>query len=290
MPVFVGARRFDDADRGGELVVLHSHGLVESRFLTDSDHVRLAITTRAVTSVELPSDIAVHAGLVAFRPREVLFLPLAVHGNAIGVLMLARAEPFGPERRALAEVMSRSLAMALANAMTHAQLQRIAALDPLTGCYNRRFGLTRLREEFVRAQRTEGPMAAVVFDIDHFKSVNDTYGHLVGDRVLSHVAQQARLRLREGDVLMRYGGEEFVAVLPGASVSDAAAIAERMRRAVEESMTADGERQVRVTISLGVAARPECNVESETDLLGLADSALYRAKQGGRNRVVVPAG
>lgn len=273
-------------DAGGELEVLGSHGLVESEFLRENDHVRLALKTREPSTVEIPDDVAVHAGLVAFQPREVRFEPLSMHGQAIGVVVLASGRPFSPAQRSLSTVMVRSLSVALSNAMTHDKLQRIAALDALTGIYNRRFGLTRLREEFGRAQRNDTPIALAVFDIDHFKSVNDTYGHLVGDRVIIAVAKLAQSRLREGDVVLRYGGEEFVVVLPGASTSDVGEVCERIRRAVEEHVVHDGEQAIRFTVSLGYASTGSVQVEDETALLDLADQALYRAKQSGRNKAL----
>jgi len=126
-----------------------------------------------------------------------------------------------------------------------------------------------------------------MFDIDHFKQVNDTYGHLVGDRVLISISAIARTVLRDGDVLVRYGGEEFLAVLPAASMEDLQLVAERLRRAIEDSSVTDGSQTIRVTASLGAAAFPNREVEQKDQLVQLADDALYRAKESGRNRVVL---
>jgi two-component system cell cycle response regulator len=128
-----------------------------------------------------------------------------------------------------------------------------------------------------------------MFDIDHFKRVNDTYGHLVGDRVIKQIAQIVRSVAREGDVSMRYGGEEFLMVLPGASVDDAAKVAERLRRAVEASHIVAGAKSIGVTVSVGVVSFPGCPASDETDCVRMADEALYAAKAGGRNRVIVHA-
>jgi diguanylate cyclase (GGDEF)-like protein len=127
-----------------------------------------------------------------------------------------------------------------------------------------------------------------MFDIDHFKKVNDTYGHLAGDCVIKKVSAVARSMVREGDILVRYGGEEFLAILPAASKEDCRKVAERIRRGVEESEVADGERLIRVTISVGISACPESDVEGEQDLVRKADEALYSAKESGRNRVALP--
>ncbi len=180
-----------------------------------------------------------------------------------------------------------ALGLALNNAMAHDRLQRLAALDPLTGIYNRRFGLGRLHEEFGRAVRATTRLGVMMLDIDHFKAVNDTYGHLVGDRLLKSVCAIARSSLREGDILLRYGGEEFLAVLPAASADDLVIVGERVRKSIEDSVLADGEKSVRVTLSIGGSAYPSQNVASEDALIDLADKALYRAKESGRNRVEI---
>ena len=126
-----------------------------------------------------------------------------------------------------------------------------------------------------------------MLDLDHFKSVNDTYGHQVGDRLLTSVAGIVSSMLREGDILVRYGGEEFLVVLPAASSENIRAIGERVRRAVEESSLVDGSQTVRITISVGGAAVPHQNVHGEESLIEFGDEALYIAKQAGRNRVEI---
>jgi len=159
-------------------------------------------------------------------------------------------------------------------------------VDPLTDAYNRRFGLGRLREEFSRAVRAESPLGALMLDLDHFKAINDTYGHLVGDRVLRAVAGACRRVLREGDVLVRYGGEEFLVLLPGAGPEDVRQVGERVRRAIEETSVTDGELRTAVTVSLGGATFRDAT-DSPESLIALADKALYEAKESGRNRIAV---
>ena len=144
--------------------------------------------------------------------------------------------------------------------------------------------MIRLREEYSKAVRSEGSMGVVMFDIDHFKKVNDTYGHLAGDRVLIHISRLVKPILREGDVLMRYGGEEFCAVLPGASTEDCRKMAERIRFAIQESRVNYSEFEIKVTVSLGVTSYPENDVENEQELLSAADEALYISKESGRNK------
>ena len=277
------------ADVGGELSVLASFGIVGAESLCENDHVRLALQTQEPVYVELPEGLSVNAGLVEFQPREVAFMPLIVQSKATGVVVLATSTAFERDSRSLSQIFGRTFVMALSNAMKHGDLQRIAALDPLTNCYNRRFGLTRLREEYVRATRSEIPLGLIMFDIDHFKLVNDSHGHLIGDRILANIAKEAKLNLREGDVLVRYGGEEFLCILPGASIEGAAEVCERIRNAIEAMVVHDRGQTINCTVSLGFGSFPETPAEDETALIRVADEALYRAKNEGRNRTVEAA-
>jgi diguanylate cyclase (GGDEF)-like protein len=171
--------------------------------------------------------------------------------------------------------------------MEHEQLQKLAALDPLTGVLNRRFGMVRLHEEYSRSVRRGAPLAVLMFDIDHFKQVNDTYGHVVGDRVLRNISGMIRQGIREGDILLRYGGEEFMVILPGASRDDAFAIAERVRHIVRENATTYGANQICVTISVGLDSMPETSINNEQELIANADGALYQSKNAGRDRTTI---
>ena len=270
---------------GGELKIAASLGLRDPQSVAASGHVDAAVRSGERQVVTIPDDVRLEGVVTDFRPGEVLVSPVTYKSVPLGVVVLATGGTFAPDQRALIELFLQGLGLALNNAIAHDRLQNLAALDPLTGIYNRRFGLGRLREEFGRAVRVTSPLGVLMFDIDHFKAVNDTYGHLVGDRVLKSVCTIVRSSLREGDVLLRYGGEELLAVLPAASTEDLRQMGERLRQAVEDSAVADGEKTVRVTLSVGGAAYPKQNVEHEDGLLRLADEALYRAKEGGRNRV-----
>jgi diguanylate cyclase (GGDEF)-like protein len=243
--------------------------------------------TGARVIVALPKDIAVEGILTAFRPREVLVDPVFYKKIALGAIILASATGFDEEAKSLLEQFHNGLSLALNNALTHDRLQTLAALDPLTGVYNRRFGLARLHDEFSRAVRATGSLAVMMFDIDHFKKVNDTYGHLAGDRVLMQVAKTARAALRQGDILLRYGGEEFLVILPAASKANSHEVGERLRRMIEETSIADGDQLIHVTVSIGLTSFPELAAESDLELVKHADEALYCAKETGRNRVVV---
>jgi diguanylate cyclase (GGDEF)-like protein len=160
----------------------------------------------------------------------------------------------------------------------NSELEDLALHDPLTGLANRRLMDIMLSKSLARAVRYARPLSIVMVDIDHFKAYNDSYGHMAGDRMLSDVAAIIAGRTREGDLAVRYGGEEFLVLLHHTDMKGARTAAEEMRQAVETNLG--------ITISLGVAAfSPEAGTAA--DLISLADDALYRAKQNGRNRVEV---
>jgi diguanylate cyclase (GGDEF)-like protein len=171
-----------------------------------------------------------------------------------------------------------------------ARIVKMAVTDELTGLDNRRFIEQRLREELVRARRHGRRCACIMIDIDLFKQTNDTHGHAGGDAVLRGLAVAARSALRESDLLGRWGGEEFLAVLPETDLAGARTMAERLRQAIEAMRVDYGGRRLQVTVSLGVAdALPGHDPEARDaeQLVARADEALYRAKGAGRNRVAV---
>ena len=274
-------------EQDGALQAAANQGLKNTERLADSDRVRRALRTGEHELLILPSDVFVEGTLTDFRPKAVLVVPVEYNQVHFGAVILATATTFPVDVVRLLGLFSQNLGLALHNSMAHERLQRLAAIDPMTGLYNRRFGQTRLHEEFTRAVRADGAMGVLIFDIDHFKKVNDTYGHLIGDRVLIRVAKAARQAFREGDILVRYGGEEFYAILPGASVKDAQEIGERLRHIVEDTEIVDGDQIIKVTISVGACAYPELAVENEEALVKRADEALYAAKRNGRNQVQI---
>lgn len=168
----------------------------------------------------------------------------------------------------------------------HKELYKMAVTDPVTALYNKRYFLERLKEEFSHARRASAPLALIMIDIDFFKRVNDTHGHLAGDMVLHQVSQVLKGIVRTEDLLCRYGGEEFSVLLRDADAASAAALAERMRAQVAGSAFSFEGTAIPVTISLGVAALTPQQPKPDPDaLIQSADQALYASKQGGRNRV-----
>lgn len=271
--------------RDGDLTTIASNGIVDATGLATGDLVTRAYRTLDVIELDLPDEIRLDGGVVTFRPRAVVAYPLHIRLVPIGVVVLASTQPIKPEDEQLISQLLPNFAVALNNALSHERLQRVAAIDTLTGLYNRRFGLERLSQEFSRSVRSKEPLGAVMFDIDHFKAVNDTYGHQTGDQVLKAVAKSVKDVLREGDTLMRYGGEEFLAVLPGAGETDVRALGERVRRVVESTVVAFDAKEIKVTISLGAVSFPSVNVTDLDDLIRQADASMYDAKKSGRNRL-----
>ena len=271
----------------GRVEVAGSSGVRDAEQLVAGETVLTALRTARPTVLHLSADVMVSGSLVDFIPQEVHVVPVSYGVVPVGVLVVAFAQPSSPQARAVLNATMPGLAVALNNALNHENLQRVAAMDPLTGVYNRRFGLQRLTEEFGRSSRSGDPLGLLMLDLDHFKAVNDTYGHLVGDRVLQTVVRAARQVLREGDVLLRYGGEEFLIALPGAGRDDLMQMAERVRRAVAEAEVTEAGQRIPVTVSIGGSGLPDNNATKPQDLIVVADAAMYSSKESGRDRWVI---
>lgn len=270
----------------GEIRLVYAQGIVQAKQLTQHDYVLRAMDGQRIERITLPESIQVDGLLTKFRPQEVVIVPILFKQRNLGVFVLASPVHINEQSLNMIQMFRQGMGLALNNAIAHESLQRLAALDGLTNVYNRRFGLKRLKEEFKRIQRNDAPLGMIMIDIDHFKAINDTYGHLVGDRALVSVSKSILQTLREGDVLARYGGEEFMVILPGASEQNCWNAAERIRRLVEDLRIKVGEQEIRFTVSLGFVSFPQTMVEDEMALLHYADQALYNAKQTGRNKVV----
>jgi diguanylate cyclase (GGDEF)-like protein len=216
-----------------------------------------------------------------------IMLPLVAKGTAIGLVELSfDGRPTGDEGQiTLARTMAHEAAMALDNARMYETARKLADRDPLTGFFNHRYLHERLSEEVVRAVRTRRPLSVVMLDLDDFKLVNDTFGHLYGDRVLTHVAELIRSALRASDVAARYGGDEFALILPETDHADAGIVAERILEVFRQSpFAADGRQAFPVGASIGIATHP-INGRSATELIAAADQGLYAAKGAGGNVV-----
>ncbi len=185
----------------------------------------------------------------------------------------------------VAMVLSSTMFILLTTRRLQTDLNRLAAIDGLTGCYNRRALLELAEREIARCERSAADLAVMMIDIDHFKPLNDTHGHAAGDAILVQVVQRARATLRPVDLFGRYGGEEFCVVLPGLAPGDTLSVAERLRTAVSGLPCTVGTLSLSVTISMGVAHYGG-DGRSVAELIAAADAALYQAKTAGRDRVV----
>ncbi|MDH5300807.1 MAG: sensor domain-containing diguanylate cyclase [Gammaproteobacteria bacterium] len=228
--------------------------------------------------------------------RSVAMLPMIRNGQIIGSLQLGSSseERFtSGSGTDFLQRLANIVAVCLHNVATAERLKQVGLTDVLTGVNNRRFFDQRLQEESSAASRKKHPLCVLFFDVDHFKQINDSYGHHAGDIVLKEVANIIRTQLRTSDVLGRYGGEEFSALLVDTPLEKAVEIAERVRKAIASTRYAiKSQQSLHVTISIGIAAT-QCNENSPmtadkiaAQLLAQADACLYDAKHQGRNRVI----
>ena len=213
-------------------------------------------------------------------------VPLKAQKRVSGALLLTRqGESFTARELRLLRIYCNQAAVVLENAIVHERVQNLAATDGLTGLFNRRYFDSAFARELARCERSSSSLGLLLADIDHFKSFNDTYGHAMGDLVLKKVAGILSGALRKADVLARFGGEEFVILLPNVTARGAVESAERLRESVAAATIHPGGPRKRVTVSIGAALFPADAADSES-LLKAADEALYEAKHLGRNRVV----
>lgn len=274
-------------EKKGELEVAYAIGLHDRAAIANNEILLNAAANHKTYHVKFPEDIIINSIIVDVKPREVVVEPLVFNNVYIGVVMLATTSAYTASVLDKIRIMTRNISLALHNSIIHEQIQKLAAVDPLTAVYNRRFGLTRLSEEVSRCERSKTPMGLMMVDLDHFKNINDTYGHLAGDKVLVTVAGLIKSIVREGDVIIRYGGEEFMVVLPGADSENVLKIAENIRHIVEDTMIAYNKYQIALTCSIGYTSIPEFTFQNEDCLINSVDQALYLSKAKGRNKVMM---
>jgi diguanylate cyclase (GGDEF)-like protein len=202
--------------------------------------------------------------------------------RAVEVLIRVRAQLRASEELARARSAFATLETTIAD---NRRLEELATTDPLTRVLNRRALADRLAIEMDRARRYASDLAILLIDIDFFKRVNDTAGHLAGDEVLRQIADRVQSAVRTVDIVARYGGEEFVIILPETSPTGAVTFAERLRMGIAAHEFVAGEARIRLTVSIGISTFPAANVASADDFFARADAAMYRAKQDGRNQV-----
>ena len=274
-------------DKGGEIAVISSHLVKEPHSVVDLEIVHKAFSTNQRITFDLNETIKVETGLLDFYPRSILIEPISYKNAVLGVILLASMVPLQQDVIKQLNIYTHGLSLGMHNAIIHEKLQNLAVLDPLTKVYNRRFGVERTKEEFDKSVRNGSPIGIMMLDIDFFKKVNDTYGHIVGDQVLINFSRLVKENLRKGDVLIRYGGEEFLAILPGATAEGLAFVGEKIRRIIAENYITHNKQEIKITVSIGAVSYPELSVDNVDDLIGESDNALYQAKDTGRNKVVI---
>lgn len=235
---------------------------------------------------DISTDARYQTGLEGAKSE--LAVPMVSRGRTIGVLNAESAEvgAFSEKDEKILSILAGSAAMALENARLHKQLEDESTTDELTGIYNFRHFSERLKEEQRRARRYDQPLSLIMVDIDWFKACNDTYGHQAGNLVLKGIAGVIRGIVRDTDVVCRYGGEEFIVILPQTTAADAQEIGERIRTEVERTEFSDEGLlpSLRVTVSIGISTYPD-NGGTADNLVEMVDKALYRAKGSGKNIV-----
>ncbi|WP_298272041.1 sensor domain-containing diguanylate cyclase [Geobacter sp.] len=303
--ILASAMRFAETPAGsialydavrGELT-LHAHeGLTADFVRTERWEVHPGgLTERVLTGGEIlfvndtaettffTNPIALAEGI-----RSLICIPLKVQSRTVGILYLDDFVPraFDRKRMELLSVLGSFAAMAIENAQLHERTRHMAITDALTGLYNHRYFQQVFSRELNRAKRYEKPFSIIMMDVDDFKKFNDTYGHPHGDKVLAAMGDILTEALRDSDMAFRYGGEEFIVLLPETDFSNAFQVAERLRELVErKSVTIlQGIAPHGVTVSVGVACYPR-DGETRGELLKGVDDLLYRAKEFGKNRV-----
>lgn len=222
-------------------------------------------------------------------PAESLCVPLMAHRETFGVLYLGSLEKgvLSPAKRQLAIGVAEHIAPTLANLKLRETLKNQSIRDSLTGLFNRRYMEEALEREMIRCDRKQQPLSIIMLDVDYFKRINDTLGHDAGDTVLRELGRCLQSYVRGSDIACRYGGEEFILILPEASLGVTQLRAEQIRAAVKQlHVESSGQPVGAITLSLGVASFPKHGLEGEA-ILKAADTALYRAKQEGRDRAIV---
>jgi diguanylate cyclase (GGDEF)-like protein len=221
--------------------------------------------------------------VVGPTPTEICF-PMIIGGVPEGVLGVAPEPPINDHQRSVLSAAAALLAVSLKNSELFREVRENSVRDGLTGCFNRMHALEVLDAELRRARRSRLPLSLLMFDLDNFKGINDRHGHLCGDAVLAAVGATMKAELRGSDLKCRYGGDEFMVILPDTPIAGARQVSENLRRAIAEHPVTWNDGQVMVTASFGITAISE----GEHDPLGAisrADTALYRAKQRGRNGI-----
>jgi diguanylate cyclase (GGDEF)-like protein len=223
--------------------------------------------------------------LLGSEPDQICF-PMIVAGGPEGVLGVAAEPPLTDHQRSILGAAAALLAVSLRNSQLLREVRENSVRDALTGCFNRAHALEVLDSEIRRARRTKLPLSIIMFDVDNFKQINDQHGHLAGDAVLAAIGGKMKTELRGSDLKCRYGGDEFMVILPDTPLAGAKQVSQNLRVAVESHAIVWNAEQIRVTASFGVGVVGPTD-QDPLAAIARADAALYRAKERGRNDVQV---
>ena len=268
------------ADGGGAAVNTRFDGADSLTAMAARNSTTIARSRAALRNVH----VLTHGERFPVTPASVVAMALVSHGRVVGALTVWSGHDIAQAAISALETIAPYAASQLVHAQQLGEMRALAEQDALTGLFNRRAFDAHLEGELARFDRYRRPFAVIMFDIDHFKSVNDTYGHDAGDEVLRKVGHIIAASLRDVDVAARFGGEEFTTLLPETDKTHAIEIAERIRNRIETTDFSWQGTRIPLTISAGVAAIPERG-ESAANVVHAADQLLYQAKRGGRNRV-----
>lgn len=263
---------------------------VEAAFLrlVDSKHKKLVIKVKNKTSPsDSVSDSSAHSDSRSSgspspgKLRPFLTLPLKAKNKTLGTLSFynKNKRKFGFAEMQMAKIIASQSTLALANRGYIEKITKVAAVDKMTGLYNQNHFYQRLEEEIARAWRNRHPLSLLFMDADKLKDINDSCGHLTGDKVLQFIAKSIKTSIRKMDIAFRYGGDEFVVILPGVDPERASLVAERIRKKIKENACVH-----KTSLSLGIASFPE-DAQKPRQLLDKADKAMYQAKGKGGDRV-----
>lgn len=219
--------------------------------------------------------------------KSIMYASLATKNDRYGIILLEHIfeDVFTEDNLRFLTSIAAQVSIALENSSLYQQMRSMAMVDGLTGAFNRIY-LYEVLEREIQASAGRYPISIALFDVDNFKKLNDTYGHLFGDKVLQTIVRIAREKVRKGDIVARYGGEEFIIVFNHLESNEAYKVVERIRRAIESEIIEDNLIQTRVTVSFGIASYP-LHADNVKDLIKCADIAMYRAKSSGKNCTVV---
>ena len=278
-----------EAEKGNDcLVVIYTKEptLLGKRFVLEVSPMRIGRGAENHIVLEGDSVSRRHAHFEQRGPAWFCVDDGSTNGSYVNDDQISREQKLGNgDRIKIGPTIFKYLAGQDVEAQYHEEIYRMTIIDGLTQAHVKRYMLESLEKEIMRARRHARELSFIMFDIDHFKKINDVHGHLAGDYVLKEIARIVQARIRRDEVFARYGGEEFGIVLPETNLEGARALAEGLREKIESSRLTFQNEQIRVTISIGVASLSDQD-RSSVDLIKHADTKLYDAKRAGRNRVV----